>query len=280
MFEILGQSTACQFFEQAIAHGLCGNYFLHGFYGVGKRTLTQQIIQQVWGENPPDVLVIEPTYLLQNQLIAQSKAQANKLDLGNAKALIRREQIDELLEWLDFTPVRSPKKAVVLYHADRLHPSSANAILKAMETDKAIFFLISDLPDKVLPTLASRCQCVPFATLGKADLKTLLDRLGVGYSPKLLDMAQGSIGRALSLKSQLSELPQELFSLPQNIFEAIAFAKAITELSHAQQLALADWWQSERQTLEWFRAWESLKQQLSANPVLVWENMGLWLLGF
>jgi hypothetical protein len=93
-------------------------------------------------------------------------------------------------------------------------------------------------------------------------------------------MAQGSIGRALSLKKLLSDLPPEIFRLPRNIFEAIAFAKAVTELSYAQQLALADWWQYEKPTLDWFQQWESLKRDLSANPVLVWENMCFGLLGF
>jgi len=281
MLEILGQEAACNFFNRAIARGLYGNYFLNGFYGVGKETLTQQVIKQVWGVNSPDVLIIEPSYQIQGQLISISQAQANHLDVGNLKASIRREQIDDLLDWLTLAPIQSPQKAVVLYGVDHLQPMAGNAILKTMEGDFAIFFLVSDLPDKVLPTLKSRCQSVTFSTLGTTHLKMLLDRyLGTSYSPRLVAMAQGSIGRALSLKKLLSDLPSEIFRSPANIFEAIAFAKAVTELSYAQQLALADWWQYEKPTLDWFQQWESLKRDLSANPVLVWENMCFGLLGF
>lgn len=73
---------------------------------------------------------------------------------------IRIEQIRALESWYHQATHRAGWRVVVLYPAEALSVVSANALLKALEEPPAntLFLLTSDAPDRLLPTLVSRCQ--------------------------------------------------------------------------------------------------------------------------
>jgi DNA polymerase-3 subunit delta' len=56
-------------------------------------------------------------------------------------------------------------KAGVIYGADRLNDQSANAFLKTLEEPppKTLFLLLTDQPERLLPTIVSRCQRIDLA---------------------------------------------------------------------------------------------------------------------
>ncbi|HEY7803763.1 MAG TPA: DNA polymerase III subunit delta', partial [Orrella sp.] len=62
--------------------------------------------------------------------------------------------------WYHQATHRGGWRVVVLYPAEALSVVSANALLKALEEPPAntLFLLASDAPDRLLPTLVSRCQ--------------------------------------------------------------------------------------------------------------------------
>lgn len=74
-------------------------------------------------------------------------------------------QVRALIDEAPLAPVRGRAKAFVLNRADRLREASANALLKTLEEPPAAvaFVLIAPSVDAVLPTIASRCQVVPFS---------------------------------------------------------------------------------------------------------------------
>lgn len=67
---------------------------------------------------------------------------------------------ERLLDPMEKTALLGGWKAGVIAFADCLHASSANAFLKMLEepTPKTVFFLLTDSPDQLLPTIVSRCQ--------------------------------------------------------------------------------------------------------------------------
>lgn len=77
------------------------------------------------------------------------------------------EQIRELIDDSIRAPIRAACKVYVLDHADTLRDSSANALLKTIEEppSNAVFILIAPSAEAVLPTIASRCQIVPFRVI-------------------------------------------------------------------------------------------------------------------
>ncbi len=83
------------------------------------------------------------------------------LELEKRSGIISIDAIrTRLVEPMAQTAFSAGWKAGVLVGADRLNVQAANAFLKTLEepTPKTIFFLLSDMPDGLLPTIVSRTQ--------------------------------------------------------------------------------------------------------------------------
>jgi len=72
-------------------------------------------------------------------------------------------------------PYSSSNKVFIIQDAERMLPSSANAVLKTFEepAPKSIIILISSLPEMLLPTILSRCQTARFhqSIAGKPEIE-------------------------------------------------------------------------------------------------------------
>jgi DNA polymerase-3 subunit delta' len=70
---------------------------------------------------------------------------------------------------------------VLIQPADRLHPSASNALLKTLEEPHTgtSFVLVSDRPDRLLPTVRSRCFRIDFPSPRGADAREWLAAMGV-----------------------------------------------------------------------------------------------------
>lgn len=76
-------------------------------------------------------------------------------------------QIRDLLEDVALAPIRATSKVYIIDRAEQLRANSANALLKTLEEPPAgvTFILLGTSADAILPTIVSRCQCVPFRLL-------------------------------------------------------------------------------------------------------------------
>ncbi len=135
---------------------------------------------------------------------------------GGMARNINVDQIRSLGDLLSVTPSLSPWRAVVIDAADDLETSAANALLKMLEEPPAntLFFLVSHAPGRLLPTIRSRCRRLEFERLDDEVMTSLLSRYVSSEMPaelgKLAELAQGSIGRALSIAAlDLAPLEQE-----------------------------------------------------------------------
>lgn len=74
------------------------------------------------------------------------------------------ETLRSLREEVYLPPYQSARKVFIIYSADRMLPASANALLKTFEEplETSTILLVSSHPEKLLPTVRSRCQCVYF----------------------------------------------------------------------------------------------------------------------
>lgn len=72
------------------------------------------------------------------------------------------EQIEEVIRQTFQTTYEGGWKAMVLIGAERMNNEAANKLLKTLEEPppRSIFFLLSDQPEALLPTIVSRCQRV------------------------------------------------------------------------------------------------------------------------
>ena len=73
-------------------------------------------------------------------------------------------QVRELLDDVPLAPIRAKAKVYIIDRAEQLRANTANALLKTLEEppEGVTFILLGTSTDVILPTIVSRCQCVPF----------------------------------------------------------------------------------------------------------------------
>ncbi len=247
--------------------------------------------RKIENNNHPDVLWIEPTYIVQGKSISQQKAKSESISMKSPPQ-IRLNQIKEIIEFLGKKPFESEKSIVIIEDIERINESASNALLKTLEEPRTgLFILITQRPEKLLSTIRSRCQIVPFTRLNDHQVNKIIDKLEAVqekddiHSEKikeLINFSYGSPGRYLinvqNWLSISSHLRQKLDIQSTNQIELLELAKEITEeLNIEQQLWLIDYQQ--------YRAWikeknstkvkhlEELRKHLLkyVQPRLAWE---------
>lgn len=288
---VLGQVTAVSLLQGAIAQSRIGQaYLFTGPAGVGKALSARIFLAQAFDihniNNHPDILWVEPTYLHQGQLLSESKAVENELKHKVAPQ-IRIEQVREISQFLATSPLVATIKVVVIESAHHMNSSAANALLKTLEepTGKSTIILLSSQPGKLLPTILSRCQIVPFRRLNNESLEYVLQKLGrqeVLDSPTIRSLAAGSPGQAITHYEQLRSISdsvlEALAAPPTDALTAIQITKEIdTTLEYQQQMWLLDylqqkWWQC-FSNIEWMQKLASARDAMSkkASSRLIWE---------
>lgn len=75
------------------------------------------------------------------------------------------ESMRRLSEEVYLSPFEGRRKVFVLFEAERMLPTSSNALLKTFEepAEDALIILISNQPEQILPTIRSRCRIVRFS---------------------------------------------------------------------------------------------------------------------
>lgn len=112
---------------------------------------------------------------------------------------IRVEQVRSVLDFSALTGARGRAKVVLAYPAERINHVAANALLKTLEEPAAgqRFILCSHAPDRLLPTIRSRCQSIRLPLPPRAAALAWLTEHGVARPEVLLDAAGGNPQLAL-----------------------------------------------------------------------------------
>lgn len=141
--------------------------------------------------NHPDLRVIETG---QTEEPAQAGA-AEDADVPVAgKPPVRQISVDRIRALQDFVTItahRGGAKVVCLVPAEAMHPAAANALLKMLEEPpgETWFILVSHQPDRLLPTIRSRCFRLPVALPQPGPALQWLAERGVDNAA--LALAQG-----------------------------------------------------------------------------------------
>ncbi|MFZ5776845.1 MAG: ATP-binding protein [Bacillota bacterium] len=80
-------------------------------------------------------------------------------------------QITELVGEVYARPALADHKVFVIHQVDRMTPEAANAFLKTLEEppEYAVFLLVTENPEQLLPTIRSRCQTLRLEAPGGAE---------------------------------------------------------------------------------------------------------------
>jgi DNA polymerase-3 subunit delta' len=156
------------------------------------------------------------------------------------KSQISVAQIRQLIDYLSLSSHQVNSRRVILISpAETLNLASANALLKMLEEPPAntLFLLVTSQPQRLLPTILSRCQAIDMPLPSKLDALNWLTSQGINDAERALDYAGGSPLSAL----QIAEEGEASSNLVKNLAlgtKLDAFACAPLFLSIGMERAL------------------------------------------
>jgi len=199
--------------------------------------------------NHPDLRRIRP------EAVALSEGEASEPEEGAAESVapasakrapskdIRIDQIRALEPWFNVATHRGGWRVALLYPAQALNVMSANALLKVLEEPPAhtVFLLVADAPDRLLPTLVSRCRRLPLAAPDPAAGLEWLRQQGVDDPESWLAASGGAPLAALRQAGERdSACPQWLSRLLDPL--ARGRAPELGDLADTlEKIPAADW---------------------------------------
>lgn len=116
------------------------------------------------------------------------------------------DQVRSLQRLFATTPSLSPWRVVIIDSIDDLERPAANALLKNLEEPPAstIFFLVSHAPERLLPTIRSRCRQLRLSRLDRDAMTSALRAALPDAEPDeiatLAEIGEGSPGRAIAFR--------------------------------------------------------------------------------
>jgi DNA polymerase III subunit delta' len=173
-------------------------------------------------------------------------------ELQNLKksAVIKVDEIRTINEFLGKKSFDGNWRIVVIDSVDDMNTASANAILKILEEPpaKSLLLLISHNPNRLLPTIRSRCAKINLQPLSEDEVASLLRR----YNPELDEtevkglakISSGSIGKALRYSEygglQKYKMLESLFYARKqyNLTDALQFCDEVARDEDAWSLAV------------------------------------------
>jgi DNA polymerase-3 subunit delta' len=126
------------------------------------------------------------------------------IEVGNAQGMIFASEAAEIIRKLSLKTFESDFKIMIIWLPEKMHQATANKLLKMIEEppEKTHFQLVSDEPNKVIPTIRSRCQLVRIPAFSDSEVETyLINRFGITRekAADISHVSNGNIIRAAEL---------------------------------------------------------------------------------
>jgi DNA polymerase III subunit delta' len=230
---------------------------LHGPEGIGKVAFAEQFAQSVLCESPaidgiacgacdacgwflqyghPDYRRVRPEALEPDGSDETSEAEEGSSKKSASSKTpskeIRIEQVRSLAGFMNVSTHRSGLRVVLLYPAEALNGASANALLKTLEEPPpdTLFILVSHRPDRLLPTILSRCRKFSLSLPAPEEALTWLQGQNVSDAAHWLALQGGAPLAAQAAADDESASDREL------LLNLLAKPDAAAALSVAERL--------------------------------------------
>jgi DNA polymerase III subunit delta' len=169
---------------------------LHFVFPVIKNKKETEPVSDSYIEEWREFVKRSPYFTLNNWL--------DSIEVGNAQGLIFASEAGEIIKKLNLKSFESDFKIMIIWLPEKMHLSTANKLLKMIEEppEKTLFLLVSEEPDKVIPTIISRCQLIKIPGFSRRDIRDYLIRKYNCSEEKAQEIARvtnGNIIRAAEL---------------------------------------------------------------------------------
>lgn len=143
--------------------------------------------------------------------------------------------VPSIESFLSLRPMEGGWRVVLVREADRLNEQAQNALLKTLEEpgESTLLVLETARPDRLLPTIHSRCVRVPFSALSRAEVERVLAQNGVVAKEvhELARWAAGAPGFAIALAARGGrEMRAQIEAAIAGSAEPFAIAAEVAEI--------------------------------------------------
>lgn len=237
--DVVGQAAVVTALSNAIRKGrIAPAYLFCGPRGTGKTSSARILAKSlncIHGPTPDPCGVCEQC----RAITRGSSLDVIEIDAASNTGV---DNIRELIERVQFAPVSSRYKVYVIDECHMLSTSAFNALLKTLEEppERVVFVLATTDPQRVLPTVISRCQRFDYRRIPLEDMVAHLAHIaqteGIPATPETLQLigqiSQGGLRDAEALLDQLSLL--------DGTIEVEAVWDLVGSVPERQLLALTD----------------------------------------
>ncbi len=137
---------------------------------------------------------------------------ARAIEAGNTVPVIYRSDATEISRTAVLSSFAYRYKTYVIWMPERMQPQCANALLKLLEEPfpDTIFVLVSNEPDKLLPTIFSRTQRFNLKPLSDAEVAGILTDEGVALpeAQEVAKLAEGNMIKAHDMTGEGGEIKE------------------------------------------------------------------------
>ncbi|MDJ0707222.1 MAG: DNA polymerase III subunit gamma/tau [Leptolyngbyaceae cyanobacterium MO_188.B28] len=217
--QLVGQSAIASTLANALRQNrIAPAYLFCGPRGTGK-TSSARILAKSLNCSKSDHPTPDPCGVCE---ICQSITKGFALDIVEIDAASNTgvDNIRELIERAQFAPVQCRYKVYVVDECHMLSTAAFNALLKTLEEppDRVVFVLATTDPQRVLPTIISRCQRFDFRRIPLEEMVAHLQDIAAKESIDITEgavrltaqISQGGMRDAESLLDQLSLLGEQV----------------------------------------------------------------------
>jgi DNA polymerase-3 subunit delta' len=228
---MFGHDAAVALFREGLQSSrLHHAWLISGPQGIGKALFAQKAALRVLAEGAGPPVADAGLDVPDDHRIARLAAAGSHPDLMRLERLprdtgtdlarsITLDQVRGLQKLFSTTASLSPWRVVIIDAIDDLERPAANALLKSLEEPPptSLFLLVSHAPERLLPTIRSRCRQLRLSALDDAAmtsaLSVALPEADDSEIDALRKVGEGAPGRAMSFRGL------EIAALDKNVRE-------------------------------------------------------------